>query len=223
MTTIYIRSDTQLPRRRRAEHYPTERALIRAALERYALEKGGSPGYILDPGAGDGRWGQIAGELYPGSQVHGVEKRRVPRPEGFALWRNRCDFLSFRLRRELGILIRYDLVVGNPPYRWAEAFIRHAWELLAPGGRIIFLLPLQFQAGLGRYHGLWSELPVTRLAPVCPRPSFGKNSKGRRGTNGTDYGLFVWDKALDGACAGTARRWEVELFEYEPDREMKGE
>jgi hypothetical protein len=119
--------------------------------------------------------------------------------------------------------------VGNPPYGpkvdgvlLTERFIRHSWDLLAPGGRIIFLLRLAFQAGIGRYWGLWSDLPPTLVAVVCPRPSFGKNSKGKRGTNGTDYGLFVWDRALDGRCAGTPRRWASELFIYEPERELKG-
>jgi hypothetical protein len=221
MTTIYINRDTPLPARRKHEHYPTEdRVLIRAALETYALAKGGSPGYILDPGAGDGRWGLAAKALYPGATVHGVELRRVRKPAGFARWWACRDYLKFHPA------VRYGLAVGNPAYGpkvdgvlQAERFIRHTWELLAPGGRTIFLLPLQLQAGVGRYHGLWSELPPTLVAVVSPRPSFGLNSKGRRGTNGTDYGLFVWDKTLDGSCAGTPRRWPTELFVYQPERE----
>lgn len=215
MTTIYVTRKNDLPTRRAHEHYPTERALIRAALERYALPY--FSGRALDPGAGDGRWGQAVKEIYPRVEVHGVELREVEKPDGIDFWQAGCDFLDFRP------WCRYGLIVGNFPYNLAERFVRHNWELLAPGGRIVSLLPLQFQASQGRYHGLWSELPPTLVAVVSPRPSFGLNAKGRRGTNGTDYGIYCWDKALDGACAGTARRWAVELFEYQPDKESKGE
>jgi hypothetical protein len=210
VTTIYVRADTPLPRRRRHEFYPTERALIRAALAQYAHHPAGDP--VLDPGAGDGRWGQEVKALYPGAEIHGVEKRRAPKPAGFDLWRARKDFLKFYPR------VKYGLAVGNPPYDQAEEFVRHTWKLLAPGGRIVFLLPLQFQVGVGRYNGLWTELPPTLVAGVCPRPSFGKNKHGRRGTNGTDYGLFVWNKGLDGCPVGTPRAWPFELFIYEPER-----
>jgi hypothetical protein len=219
MTTIYVTRDTPLPTRRPREFYATEDlALIRGALARYALAKGGAPGYILDPGAGDGRWGREAGRLYPGAAVHGVELRRVVRPAGFAKWWACRDFVKWRAPSAPELVEGYHLAVGNPPYNRAEAFVRHTWAMLAPGGRIIFLLPLQFQASLGRYNGLWVELPLTLVAVVCPRPSFGKNSKGKRGTNGTDYGLYIWDKAPDGRPVGTPRRWPSELFVYEPDR-----
>src|SRR5262245_51336111 len=160
MTTIYVTRDTPLPTRRAHEHYPTERALIRAALERYALAKGGEPEYILDPGAGDGRWGQAARALYRRAEGHGGEKRFVPRPEGFDSWYGGHDFLT-----EFKPVWFYDLIAGNPPYGpkmdsgrrgpkgqkvlvpLAEFFIRIGFDLLAPGGRMIYLLPLQMQAG----------------------------------------------------------------------------
>lgn len=238
MTTIYVTRDTSLPTRRAHELYPTERALIRAALTAYAIEPPGgfipldcyperyierSGGYILDPGAGDGRWGLAAKALYPDALVMGVEERNVPMPEGMDAWLRRKSFLSFFPG------VRFGLICGNPPYGpkvggviLAEHFIRIGFDLLAPGGRMIYLLPLQMMAGKDRYNNLWRTHPPTLVAVVSPRPSFGLNQHGRRGTNGTDYGLFVWDKGLDGTCAGTARRWACEPFCYEPDRELKG-
>lgn len=210
MTTIYVTRDTPLPTRRAHELYPTERSLILAALETYAHYPVWGD-RVLDCGAGDGRWGQALRTLHSRATLHGVELRRVQKPEGFDKWWACRDFLKFHPPW------LYDHAIGNPPYNLAERFVRHTWELLAPGGRILFLLPLQFQASTRRYHGLWVTHPPTLVAVVSPRPSFGLNQHGRRGTNGTDYGLFVWDKALDGACAGTARRWETELFTYEPE------
>jgi hypothetical protein len=250
MTTIYVTRRDTLPARRAHEFYPTERALIRAALERYAIEPVGGfiplncyperyiprlGGYILDPGAGDGRWGLAAKALYPDALVTGVESRNVPKPDGFDAWLRRKSFLSFFPA------VRYGLICGNTPYGpkldsgrrgpkgqkilvpLAEHFIRIGFDLLAPGGRMIYLLPLQMQAGQDRYNNLWVTHPPSLVAVVCPRPSFGLNAKGCRGTNGTDYGLFVWDKTPGGTCAGTARRWPTELFLYQPDRKTKGE
>jgi hypothetical protein len=236
MTTIYV--TRPLPSRRPYELYPTERTLIRAALKRYALAKGGSPGYILDPGAGDGRWGQAAKALYPGAHLAGVELRDTDEPEGFDYWLSGGNFLEFD---PWLVWVRYNLICGNPPYGpkipekrldpkkgeiWvnvplAEHFIRHGFDLLAPGGRMIYLLPLQLQAGKDRYNNLWVTHPPTLVAVVSPRPSFGLNMHGRRGTNGTDYGIYCWDKALDGSPCGTARRWVTELFCYEVDRKEK--
>lgn len=217
MTTIYIREGTPLPRRRRHELYKTELALVRAAVKEYAFDPAGDP--VLDPGAGDGRWGQTVKALYPLAEIHGVERRRVLRPEGFELWASRKDFLSFRPKT------RYGLILGNPPYGplingvlQAELFIRHAWDLLENGGRLLFLLRLAMQAGIDRYEGLWTTHPPTLVATVSRRPSFGKNRHGRRGTNGTDYGLYLWNKGLDGRPEGTPRAWPTELFYYEPDK-----
>lgn len=222
MTTIYVTRPDALPARREHDHYPTERALIRAALERYAPP--GFAGRALDPGAGDGRWGQALKALRPRCEVHGIELRQVEKPDGFDLWQGGCDYLRFRP------WARYGLICGNPPYGpkvagvpLAEHFIRHGFDLLVPGGRMIYLLPLQMQAGKDRYNNLWVTHPPTLVAVISPRPSFGLNAKGRRGTNGTDYGLFVWDKTPDGSPVGTARRWATELFYYEADKESKGE
>lgn len=218
MTTIYVTRDTPLPTRRAHELYPTERSLIKAALKRYALQKGGEPEFVLDPGAGDGRWGQAVKALYPEAKVHGVELRPAARPKGFDIWLGQCSFLDFTPSHRR----RYGLICGNPPYGpkvggviLAEHFIRHGFDLLAPGGRMIYLLPLQMMAGKDRYNNLWLTHPPTLVAVVSPRPSFGLNQHGRRGTNGTDYGLYCWDKGLDGTCAGVARRWATELFCYE--------
>lgn len=133
MTTIYI-DKTNLPSRRAFDHYPTERTLITAALKAAhpSTSSGRGPENvesILDPGAGDGRWGAIAKTFYPAAILHGVELRQAPRPAAFDGWYTQ-DFLTFTPARQ------YDLIVGNPPYGprrngkpLAEWFIRHSWQL----------------------------------------------------------------------------------------------
>lgn len=214
MTTIYVKEGTALPRRREHELYPTEWNLIRAALSRFV---GRVYRTVLDPGAGDGRWGLVLKALSPASHVHGVEIRPLAQPPGFEQWWV-CNFLMFYPR------VAYELIIGNPPYgpilsgvTQAEHFIRKAWSMLACGGRMIFLFPLSLQASETRYDSLWVELPPTLVAVCSRRPSFGKNQHGRRGTNGTDYAIFVWDKTSAGGPLGIPRRWPTELISYEPD------
>lgn len=215
MTTIYITRGTELPERIPFEHYATERALIRATLESHRPLK--VPQSILDPGAGDGRWGQVAREFYPRAIIDGVEIRDLPMPTGFDGWWQQRDFLT--LNRSW----RYDLIIGNPPYgpkrggvSMAECFIRHAWKMLAPGGTMMFLLRLAFQAGAARYEGLWMTHPLYKLVVLSCRPSFYGG-----GTNGTDYGLFIWRKCLHGEPDGEPRRWPTELLTYERDEEAR--
>lgn len=226
--TLYPGPREALPARRPHDYYPTEPVLIRAALAGYGPKR--PPWSVLDPGAGDGRWGQAAKRIYPGTLLHGVELRWEPRPAGFDGWWPGVDFRRFApsghpcrrysLRSPGQCPERtYDFICGNPPYGpvvddtpMAEHFVRHAWRLLAGGGRILFLLRLAFMASVDRYAGLWSELPPTVVAVCSTRPSFGVNKHGRKGTQNIEYALFVWDKQPDGDPAGEPRQWPVELL-----------
>jgi len=60
------------------------------------------------------------------------ELRQVERPAHTDAWIV-GDFLSVRPAP-------VDLIIGNPPYKLAQPFVRHALTLLAPGGALLFLL-----------------------------------------------------------------------------------
>jgi hypothetical protein len=204
MTSIYIRPDTQLPERRTADHYPTERNLIRAALAHFCPSGGISS--ILDIGAGDGRWGTLAKAQHPAAALFGVDVRELPRPDGFDGWHT-GDYLTWQPRR------RFDLILSNPPYYIAEPVIRRAWSQLRTGGAMIMLLRLSFQAGAARANGLWREIPPSVVGVCSRRPSF---YDGR--TSGTDFGIYVWRKATDGKPAvASPGEWRVKLINYERD------
>jgi len=208
MTTIYISKDkADLPERHANDLYVTERSLIHVAMLHYAPVSTRS---VLDIGAGDGRWGQIAADYTSPEHVVGIELEDKPRPDGFTQWYSPQDFLTFDW------VEKYDFIVSNPPYFIAEEIIRRAWEILAPGGTMIFLLRLAFMAGISRYKGLWSQIYPWRVGVLSRRPSFYGG-----GTNGTDYGLFVWRKTttLDGPY-GRPQGWQVDLLYHERDSEI---
>lgn len=209
MTTIVVKKGTVLPVRATNDVYQTEETLIHAALQKYLRAR---MVFILDPGAGDGRWGRIAGEYIPDAWVTGVEIEDIQHPAGFSEWHRKQDFISWETET------RYDFICGNPPYFLAEEFVRKSWELLKPGGRIIFLLRLAFMEGVGRYYGLWNEIWPYEVSVCSRRPSFYGG-----GTNGTAFAVFAWQKSiLDGSPVGDPRSWRTSLLLYDRDKNHRG-
>ena len=84
---------------------------------------------------------------------------------------------------------RYNVIIGNPPYSLAQEFIDKSLELLAPGGRLIFLLRTNFLESKKRFEW-WQDKTPTGLYVLSKRPSFtGK------GTDATSYSWFIWEKS----------------------------
>jgi hypothetical protein len=63
-----------------------------------------------------------------------------------------------------------DLVITNPPFSRAEAFVRHALAATAPGGTTALLLRLSFLAG-GKRAALFRASPPD-IYVLSTRPSF---------------------------------------------------
>jgi len=89
---------------------------------------------ILEPSAGDGR---ILDEIGPGHVLEcceiDPEARKILSAKGYMLVGE--DFLEYESP--------YDRIVMNPPwskYQWVD-HVRHALELLRPGGRLVALVP----------------------------------------------------------------------------------
>lgn len=191
MTSIYIRTDTALPERKNFDLYETESSLIRALFDYNVCDlfpqiRASRPGSnsLLDVGAGDGRWGLIANEMWPKFAIlDGIDIRDLPKPPYFTGWFPCQDFTTWDTHH------RYAIIVGNPPYYLAEKFVEKAWDLLTPGGSIVFLLRLAFLEGVGRHESFWPKYPLTKVYVCSRRPSFygGK-------TNGTAFGVFHWQK-----------------------------
>jgi hypothetical protein len=176
--------------RRPDDVYETPHWLIEAALE---LVSPPPLPAILDVHAGDGRWGTAAIDRWPDCHIEGVEKRPLPRPSGFDGWHSHCLFpeCAGDFRRT------FDLILGNPSYQNVEATIRAGWDLLAPAGTMLFLLPLRFLASQSRRDGLFREIPPKSVTVCSKRPSFQADGK----TNATDFGLFLWSRCWRGTPA----------------------
>ena len=176
-----IMTTKELRPRDKNDHYPTPIELCRASLELLASRKYET---ILDPGCGKGPWGRAARQIWPLSLIEGVDIDPT-----FDRSYNRVhkeDFLGSVILSQQ----QYQLVMGNPPYRQAEEFIRKGMGLLAHDGTMIFLLRLNFLEGQKRGKGLWKEFPPSDVYVCSRRPSYTGDGK----TDATAYMLCCWGK-----------------------------
>lgn len=187
MTTLYISANaiSNLPARRDFDFYPTPAAVAVDALEH--LPSDFKPECVLDPGAGTGVWGRAARQLWPTTTITGVDLRPVARPAAYNFWFNE-DFLL------TDSAPAFDLVVGNPPYKYTEQFVRHSMSLLENGGYLVFLLRLSFLEGQSRQRGLWRHYPPRRVVVCSKRVSFTDDGR----TNATAYAYFIWQRGWVG-------------------------
>lgn len=103
----------------------------------------------------------------------------------FGVHSTQCDFLQQSFPFQQSAYLRPSLIITNPPYLVAEAFIQQALATIAPWGTVAMLLRLNFLGGQKR-------APFLRQNPcdvyVSPRrPSFTGG-----GTDATEYAWFVW-------------------------------
>jgi len=148
---------------------------------------------VLDPGAGKGVWGQAVLDKAAVAQykpfLTGVELRRNKAPVGYDVgWYNRTDFLKW------DSLDEYDLVIGNPPFKFAEEFIRHSLGMLRENGLICFLLPSDFSHSATRAEGLFREYRPAWEVSLAQRPQFrGPNGESLGSANPNNYQFLVWE------------------------------
>ena len=93
-------------------------------------------------------------------------------------------------------------VVGNPPYRHAEAFVRRALSDVEHGGIVAYLLRLGFLESRRRLD-LWERFPAREIVVFAERPSF--TGDGR--TDGCAYGFFIWRKGWSGGATIRVMSW----------------
>lgn len=143
----------------------------------------------LEPGAGDGRIARSVKAMHGGiwhlSECRATERANLA-PIGMVTI---GDFLA----DEPNPAWRgTDVVIGNPPYKHAEAFIRRACEV-APDAEVVFLLRLNFLASIERVP-LWRDCGMPDVFVLPNRPSFTGDGK----SDGCEYAWFAWGPGRKG-------------------------
>lgn len=87
----------------------------------------------------------------------------------------------------------FNMIVGNPPYKYAQEVIEHCWlYMMQPHSVMHMLLRLNFLGSRKRYN-FWDEYPLYKLNVLSKRPSFTNG-----GTDATDYAWFTWYRPMAG-------------------------
>ena len=152
------------------------------------------PFHILDVGSGGGIWGKVARSLWHQATITGTEIRDIPKPCGYDHWEV-GDFLKYDTCHT-----RYDLVVGNPPYYADSDCVKHAMQLLKPGGHLLFLLKLTFITGQKRLETIYQQYGLQAFGVYTHRIRWYSLNGDLGGSPPRDHGLFLWQKGSKERC-----------------------
>lgn len=200
---MVILTTKELPERAKDDTYLTPKELCRAAISFLAdHDPKFCPAYALDPGAGEGVWGMAVKEKWPDTVVDCIEIRHIEWPPRTLNWLTK-DYLNTFLYPV------YDLIIGNPPYKYAEEFVRKNLSELESGGYLMLLLRLSFLESQGRARGLYKQFPPKQVAISARRVSF----TGNRKTNDTAYAIYLWQNGYRGETKLTWLDWNYETVQ----------
>jgi len=195
--------------RREYDFYETPAELVDASINRLWLDEQIIPIYnYLDPGCGNGIWGNILCYHVPDANIIGID---INLPDKDIMgYDTAYDILYDRDYLEYDVYNEYDLIAGNPPYSLAEEFVRKSFELLRKGGYIFFLLRLAFLESKKRHFGLFSEFPPKRVYVLSRRPSFFSSNGKTKTTDALSYAMFLWQEGWKGKTELDWLYWEYE-------------
>jgi hypothetical protein len=101
------------------------------------------------------------------------------------------DFLTYPYKSQSA-----DWVITNPPFRLAEEFVMRAMSIARYG--VAILARSVFLESVGRYTGIFREMPPTKFAQFVERVPMVKGRLDRKATTATGYAWLVWEKGAGG-------------------------
>ena len=193
---------------KRAKHdaYLTPDRLAQALVTKTAhiiRDDGNLLDSALEPSAGEGAF--VRGLYkhfngYPRPRICAVEPRaaavaklqKLPMPAGVALYCMTFEQWAAQRAAEPEVL---DLIIGNPPFSHAEQHIALARK---HARYVAFLLRLSMLGSQRRAQTLWNTPGLLAVVPLAQRPAFIWPRKKKKGTDNSEYGLFVWRHGYSG-------------------------
>lgn len=85
-----------------------------------------------------------------------------------------------------------DWVITNPPFRLAEEFVVQATRIARKG--VAILARTVFLESVGRYEGIFRQMPPTKFAQFVERVPMVKGRLDGKATTATGYAWLVWEK-----------------------------
>jgi hypothetical protein len=97
------------------------------------------------------------------------------------------DFLTYPYETNV-----VDWVITNPPFRLAEEFVLRALRVARRG--VAILARTVFLESVGRYEGIFREMPPSKFAQFVERVPMVKGRLDGKATTATGYAWLVWEK-----------------------------
>lgn len=88
-------------------------------------------------------------------------------------------------------------IITNPPYKYAEDFIKHALEIISKGNKVCMFLKIQFLEGKGR-QTLFRNHPPKTIWVSSSRIKCGMNGNFEGCSSMMALAWFVWEKGYQG-------------------------
>jgi hypothetical protein len=167
---------------------------------RAILPQLGAPPLVMDLGCGNGEIGAVLRRGLPCAARIEIPGGSTPVYDAVA----QVDVCSEEMSRRFAAGT-YDLVIGNPPFNQALAFLIAAQRIVRPGGLIALLLRDSWQVPTPR-RGLDKAYKVS----LRRRPSFKTSAKGNK-SDSTEYAWHLWSPGMPWFAHG---HWDV--IECEP-------
>lgn len=180
------------------DFFPTPPALAAEVVEKADIEPGMK---VLEPSAGNGRIAdaiKAAGVTPDVAEVSG-DLRAILEKKGYPL--EGRDFMEFNPGPV------YDRIVMNPPFsnRMDVEHVRHAYDLLKPGGRIVAIMSEGPFFGQDRKASEFRDwLDTVGTSEQLPEGSFQSDKSGLP-TTGVNARVVVIDKPQAGETTTTAK------------------
>ena len=161
------------------DDFPTPPWATRALIE-YVLEDKSRLRRLscVEPACGAGHMAKVLEEYF--GEVRSADAHEY----GYGELR---DFLTFPYETDSA-----DWVITNPPFRLAEEFILRAVKIARYG--VAILARSVFLESVGRYDGIFREMPPTKFAQFVERVPMVKGRLDRKATTATGYAWLVWEK-----------------------------
>ena len=161
------------------------------------------PKAILEPSAGLGRFVTASRECWYGADITAVEVREECEDLLKGSGATRVLMGTWE-DVDLAKVPAPDLIVGNPPYEFAQKHFELALSRVAHGGHVAFLLRMAFLNSQKRVKTFWDVQKGFRyLLPLAQRPSFTGDSK----TEHSEYATLLFEKGFSGNAEILPHLW----------------
>lgn len=201
--------------RRESDNYQTPFRLAQGICARLkALIP--APKYIMEPSAGAGRFVMASKEYWPESDITAVEVREECELILRDCGTSRVLMGTWEAAELAGVPVP-DLILGNPPYEYAQEHLELALKRVRQppqnmivvgdkplGGYVAFLLRMAFLNSQARVETLWDQQKGFRyLLPLAERPSFTEDGKSEH----SEYAVYIFQSGYTGNAEILPHLW----------------